>query len=162
MSLVKRVRYSVRKLFSSLVGTHKKEDEAILKLKHLVNDGYWISLDPGSNSSGYAYWYRDQLVSKGSIKAKKGGISKRLQEMTLAVGDKKPELAIVEKVRTSTGHVYLTWSVGALLAGLGTEHTIEVSTGAWKKAVAQDYVKSDENDAEAIGRYVLALVREAG
>ncbi len=160
MSLIRNIKQKVVKLLSTLVGSHKKEAEAILKLKATILGSYWISLDPGSNSAGYAYWYGDQLVSKGTLSAK-GSISKRLQSMVLGVGDKKPEVAVVERVRSNTGHIYLTWSAGALLAGVGATHTLEVSANAWKKLVGSNYVKTDENDAEAIGRFVLHLIKES-
>ncbi len=159
MSVVRTIKYSIKKLISTLVGSHRKEADAILKLKDTISSSYWISLDPGSNSSGYAYWFGDKLVSSGSIKAK-GNISERLQVMTAAMKGKAPEIAVVEKVRTSTGHVYLTWSTGALLAGVGAKHTLEISTMAWKKNTSTDYVKGDEQDAIEIGKYVLRLVKE--
>lgn len=152
-------------LYKKLVGSHLKQAQAILKLKDTFATSWWLSLDPGSNSCGYALWYGLELVDSGSIQAK-GSIGKRLSniqqqfEAVLTTHQAKPEVAVVEFVRSNTGHIYLTWAAGALVATSKATHTLEISTGLWSKVKTAAYVKGDEADAFGIGTLVCTLLAE--
>lgn len=150
-------------LYKKLVGSHRREADAILKLRSKILNGHLLSIDPGSNSLGFALFRGFDLVKSGSITAK-GTVGQRLHLLMTGLQAEfamTPDVVLVEKVRTATGHIYLTWAAGAAVAAIGAEHTIEVTTGAWKRAVSEDYEKSDENDAIAIGNFAVTLCKEA-
>lgn len=164
--MVKKLsRKKARKLFKTLVGSHRKQAEAIYKLRDKILNGHMVAIDPGSNSMGYALFVSGRLHYAGSI-AGKGSIGNRLKSMMNQLDGCLKELGahhmvtVVELVRSQTGHHYLTWAAGAAVAALGSEHTLEVSTNLWKKLIGPKYKKTDENDAIAIGELVLAIAKE--
>lgn len=154
-------------LYKRLVGTHKRQADAILKVRGKILGGTMVSLDPGSNSLGFCFFVCGELVHSGSIQAK-GSIGKRLRKLTKALEDERcrfalPEVDVVvtEFLRSNTGHIYLTWAAGAAVGAMAAEHTLEVTTGAWRKNVGSDYVKGDEQDAIEIGKFAVTLCKEA-
>lgn len=158
--MAKRHPRKLRKIYKTLVGSHRKSADAIYKLKDKILGGTVIAVDPGSNSLGYAVYTKGLLVESGTV-ITKGAIGERLAYMVAKLSEyDTPDVAVTEFVRTGTGHVYLTWASGAAMAALGSKNTIEVHTGAWKKLVTQSYVKNDENDAIAIGAFVVAIAKE--
>lgn len=148
-----------RKIYKTLVGSHKKAADAIYKLRDLILTDTMIAIDPGSNSLGFAVFEAGVLVESGVI-AKKGAIGKRLKHMITTLSQYQAAVVVTEFVRTSTGHVYLTWASGAAVGALGADHTIEIHTGAWKKLVTASYQKTDENDAISIGRFAVEVAKE--
>lgn len=149
-----------RKIYKTLIGSHKKAADAIYKVRDKILTGTMMAIDPGSNSLGYAWYNNGELVESGVI-TKKGSIGERLAHVVSQLGKYQvPDVVITEFVRTNTGHVYLTWASGAAVAALGAKDTIEVHTGLWKKLITASYVKNDENDAVAIGALAVAIAKE--
>jgi hypothetical protein len=157
----------VSQLYKRLVGTHKRQADEIIKLRGKILRGTMVAIDPGSNSLGFSFWVNGVMVHSGSIKAK-GTVGPRLQTLAaqleqegVACGVGAPDVVVIEFVRSSTGHIYLTWAAGVAVAALGAEHTLEVTTGAWRKNVDKTYVKGDERDAIEIGKFAVTLCKEA-
>ena len=111
---------------------------------------------------GYAIFKNGEMVDSGSAKYESPGkIGKRLA----GIFEELPELhdvglVVTEKVRSSTGHVYLVWSNGTALAKYGPESVLEVSTKNWKRVCDHLYVKGDAADARYLGHFVLTLCLE--
>ena len=148
----------MRKLIDKLVGSHRKEAVNILKRKELILGGTMIAIDPSSLSMGYAVFKQGKLVENNVITAK-GNIGFRLNKLCEMLPDISPDVVIVEKVRSNTGHIYLTWSTGAAVARYPA-FICEVAFYAWKKNVGADYEKSDARDALEIGNFAITLCKE--
>lgn len=154
------------KLYSRLVGSHRREADEILKVKHKILTGRLVAIDPGSNSLGFSLWDNGVLMRSGSIKSK-GPVGSRLADLRAQLsceilgGFTAPDVMLLEKVRTGTGHVYLTWAAGVAAAAVCSDTVLEVSTMAWKKNTTSAYVKGDEQDAVEIGKFAVTLCKEA-
>ena len=70
------------------------------------------------------------------------------------------DIALVEKVRSSSGHIYLVWSAGIAVAVSNSPHVVEIPSYMWKKIVDKDYYKDDHMDARYIGRLAMLLCKE--
>ena len=69
-------------------------------------------------------------------------------------------LVVVEKVRSSTGHVLLTNSVGVAYDIADADNIIEIPSGMWKKVVDKHYFKDDVQDALYMWKLVKTLCEE--
>jgi len=156
-------------LTEKLRGKEIKTGQAIAKAAEDILEGWLLAIDPGSRSAGYALFYQGRLIESDEISGGSGSIANRLDllrieiEQTLAkYGTEKVAAAAVEKVRSSTGHIYLTWAAGVLVSASKADKVFEVTTTMWKKNVEKGkYLKSDKNDAEEIGKFVVKLAEEA-
>jgi hypothetical protein len=123
--------------------------------KDKILGGTVLVIDPASNSVGYAIYVKGKLSLKGTITAKaKTPIWERLFEITSRLPQMNIDLLAIELVRQPMGHVYLVWSVGAIVAAYG-KPTIEIPQRMWKEAVDENYVKTDETDAVYIGKFLM-------
>jgi hypothetical protein len=147
-------------LYKKLVGSHKRQADEIIKLRSKILGGTMIAIDPGSNSLGFSVWLNGEMIHSEAITAK-GPIGKRLKILSNALRGFSPDVVITEFVRSNTGHIYLTWAAGAAIGALAGDHTLEVTTGAWKKNTDKTYVKGDERDAIEIGKFAVTLCKEA-
>jgi hypothetical protein len=115
-----------------------------------------LSIDPASNILGYAVYVGGKLDNSGRIIATpKAPINVRLHDIVSKLPKVKPDVLVIELVRSSTGHVFMVWAVGAIIAHYGVP-TIEIPQRLWRNIQDSEYVKSDETDAIYIGKYVIA------
>ncbi len=155
-------------LIDKLRGKEIKVAEAILKCKDSILSGWVLSLDPGSKSAGYALFYKGMLIASDEISGGFGNIADRLDRLRIEIeqvlaehGRKFVDVVAVEKVRSSTGHIYLTWAAGVMVSASKADKLFEITTTMWKKNVDKSsYLKSDQRDAEEIGRLVITLAQE--
>lgn len=70
--------------------------------------------------------------------------------------DGSVDLVLIEKVRSSSGHVFLVWAAGGAISACASPVVIEIPAYMWKKVVDKDYVKTDEMDA----RYMFKLAHQ--
>lgn len=123
--------------------------------KEAITKGMLLSIDPASNTCGYAIYVAGKLQVSGTVAATpKALIHQRLHEILHRLPDVKPDVLAIELNRTQTGHVYLTWSTGVIIAKYGV-NTIEIPQRMWKEIIDDKYEKSDQTDAIYIGRYVV-------
>lgn len=146
-----------------MAGTHDK----IRSCRDLILAGTMLVVDPSSGSKdskcGYAYYVAGDLVVSGTV-----DIDHRLPiEQRLAntfdwfsANYNQPDMLIIEEIRGRLAHVYLLWSVGVIIAAARASQVIEMNIGTWKRRAGDDYVKSDEEDAKAIGRVTIQLAEE--
>jgi hypothetical protein len=146
-------------LYDTLKGAHLKQANKILKHADKILGGTIISIDPSSKSMGWAVYTNGELVKAGVAKGE-GSIGERLQQIYEMLPNTEPDLIITELVRSSTGHIYLSWSNGTVLARYGPEDVLEISTNLWKKAIDDSYYKSDVMDAKFLGLFAIKLCRE--
>lgn len=156
------------RLLDKMKGKELTTIKEIDRIKDKILSGWVLSIDPGSKLAGYALFHKGALVKGGTLDAGEDPIAKRLGSMGRDISDiltsagvDYVDLVLVEKVRTSTGHVYLTWSTGALLSSTNANKVIEITTTQWKKNVNKDkYIKSDKQDAEEIGKFAIQIARD--
>lgn len=152
-----------RKIYKSLVGTHRKGGDSIYKVRDKILGGYLLAIDPASVSLGFALYDKGVLVKSGTLKTK-GDIATRLTDLCLLLREEIRHYDIsvlaVEFLRTGVGHHFLVWSVGAVVSEVAADHVVEVHTQSWKKLVSSSYQKSDENDAIQIGRFAVEIAKE--
>jgi len=118
-----------------------------------------LCIDPASNSVGYAIYKKGKFVEGGKIVARaKAPIYERLEEIARKLPQVTPDVVIIELVRSSTGHVYMVWAVGTIIAHYGVS-TIEVPHRLWKNTIDDKYVKDDDVDAKYIGKYVIEIAK---
>lgn len=154
-----------RKIYQTLKGTHRKGGDAIYKVRDKILNGYLLSVDPASVSLGYAVYHKGVLVKSGNLMApSKAAIGDRLRRLTVQLAEETEEFDIsvlaVEFLRTGVGHHFLVWSVGAVVSAVPCDHVVEVHTQSWRKLTTSSYVKSDENDAIAIGKFAVEIAKE--
>lgn len=132
----------------------KANKEAILYGKVLV-------VDPASRRLGYATIEQGQITGQGIIEIAKGDVQQRLQDLVLTMqGEGEYDVLAVELIRGSRAHVYLQWSVGALVGSTNAHGLIEVPIQAWKAVAGPNHEKDDDEDARAMAETLLALARE--
>lgn len=136
-------------------------NESIIKSirsnKELITKGLMLSIDPASNVCGYAIYIDGKLNTSGTVSATpKAPIHQRLHEIFNRLPDVKPDILVIELNRSGTGHVYLTWSTGVIIAKYGVP-TIEIPQRMWKNVITESYEKSDQEDAILIGKYVVGI-----
>lgn len=125
--------------------------------KDIILGGTVLCIDPASNCVGYALYVGGKLKESGKVKAKhKDPIHLRLSQIVVNLPQVKPDLVVIELVRSSTGHVYMVWAVGAIIAQYGTP-TIEIPHRLWKNIQDAKYTKDDDIDAIYMGKYAIAI-----
>ncbi len=139
-----------------------KDVKDIAKHSDLILSGVVLSIDPASNSLGWAIYENGSLTKKGTIKAKKGAVNTRLCEIAVELEKIAPgvDLLAVEKIRGSRAHDYLKWAIGMVITTVKAKEFVEVPIQFWKKLVEDGYVKTDENDAELIGKVVITIAKD--
>lgn len=121
--------------------------------------GTVLCIDPASNIVGWSVYVKGKLVDGGTVTARpKAPIHVRLLQIVEKLPRYRPDVVIIELVRSSTGHVYMVWAVGAIIATYGVP-TIEIPHRLWKNAQDDKYVKDDQVDSEYMGRYVMDIAK---
>jgi hypothetical protein len=134
----------------------KKHHELVLK-------GKLLSFDPASRSAGIAYYDCGILIEKGTIELDDKPIAQRLNQLYKEVSDfaiGKPDVVAIETLRGNMSHQYLMWAAGVMVGATITEHVVEIPQNLWKCCAPSDYVKSDEDDAEWVGRALIEIAKE--
>lgn len=131
----------------------------IKESKSAILSGTILCIDPASNCVGYALYIGGKLKDSGKVKAKaKDPIYLRLSQIMAGLPQYKPDLVLIELVRSSTGHVYMVWAVGAIIAMYGLP-TIEIPHRLWKNIQDDKYTKDDDIDAIYMGKYAIAIAK---
>jgi hypothetical protein len=121
--------------------------------------GTVLCIDPASNSVGYAIYKKGKFIDGGKVVARaKAPIYERLEEIARKLPQVTPDVLIIELVRSSTGHIYMCWAVGAIIAHYGVS-TIELPHRLWKNIIDDKYVKDDDVDARYMGKYVIEIAK---
>lgn len=128
--------------------------------RDLIMGGTILAIDPASKSAGYAIFNCGILQESGALEVE-GPISQRLNDLFYAIVDLgvEPDIMTVETIR-KTGHLYLRWSCGTVVAAADATHTVEIPTNQWRTLAPPDYVKSDAGDAELMGLVLIEYARE--
>jgi hypothetical protein len=66
----------------------------------------------------------------------------------------------LELLRGTMAHAYLKWSAGVSVAAVRAPILLEIPVVVWKAAIEADYEKSDEFDAQMIGRALIWFTRD--
>ena len=139
--------------------TEAKMDKIIYACLDEILNGTLLAIDPGSNSLGYAFFRKGKLGISGEIRSEssKDPAHKRIHEIADQLLElEAPKVLAIELIRKNTP---LIWSVGATVACVRSPHLIEVPIPLWHMLREEDYEKTDELDAELIGRTVIERAR---
>jgi hypothetical protein len=141
--------------------------------------GHMLVIDPASGGGesvpGYAVFSAGELIESGTIDV--GGpqadLHDRLFELGITLRDSLPnkvDVLVIEDVplkrfgpdRSGSlkGQVNLHRSVGAVMGAVKCRFFIPVHPATWHSHAGPDHVKSDENDAIAMGRCALSMASE--
>lgn len=140
----------------------------------LILTGTLLAIDPSSGSwnsktkeqsyPGYALFKAGVLVESGVVQV--SGKNKKAPERLRMVYDAlvakftAPDILAIELIRGRMAHETLKWAVGVSIAAIRAPIVIEVPIMSWKKWAGKDHIKTDENDAVAIGMVVLEAARK--
>lgn len=143
----------------------------VSKWKPLILEGTVLAIDPSSGSMkgkqqsypGYAIFKEGALSESGIITMNgKLSIDKRLTalyDQLRLEWPNPPDVLIIEKIRGREAHDYLKWAVGTTIAAIRAKNLIEMPVTTWRSIAGKEHKKSDQNDAEAIGRAAVELAR---
>jgi len=138
--------------------TENKMVNLIMKCTDEILKGTLLSIDPGSNSMGYAIFKAGELEISGELKGTKGSLSHiRLHEITDQLIElDKPDVLAIELINKNK---VLIWSAGTAISSIRSQHMIEVPINLWHELREEDYEKTDALDAELIGQTVINTAR---
>jgi Holliday junction resolvasome RuvABC endonuclease subunit len=122
-----------------------------------------VAVDPGTYNVGFAVFEATKLRASGVIEIpKKLEINERLayllDELTKIAG--KADVLALELLRGQMAHAYLVWSAGVAVAAVRAPVLLEIPVVLWKAAVEDDYQKSDQNDAQMLGRSLIWFAKD--
>lgn len=135
----------------------------------LILQGTVLAWDPSSggrgSNPGWAWYSAGKLETSGVIELDdKLPAPTRLRELlsVILADDEQPDILVVEQLRGKMVPAPLHWSVGVLLAGYSPQHTFEMPISTWKTYARQcdEYEKTDEMDAIAIGLSLIEIAKE--
>lgn len=146
----------------------QRQTEELLK-------GVLIALDPATGESsnpGYAVFWGGEFQEKGIINLdKKQPIARRMARLLYVLQTRfpVPDCVLIEKIPNSLyipgkgatqpkGWQYLHWCCGVMASAYDTADVLEVPPQSWKRNIKTrfpSYVKTDANDALAIGASIL-------
>jgi hypothetical protein len=147
-------------------GKHtKKFTKDILENVDAIKHGSMLSVDPGTNSLGWALFQSGILVQSGEIKATERKttvirLREILHDMYDRFEDNTIDLMVVEMLRGNRVRPPLHWATGTVLAAIQPDSLIEVPIVFWHKIRPVEYVKTDELDAKLIGRCVCLVQQD--
>lgn len=123
--------------------------------------GTVLALDPasgGTSDPGWAVYHRGVLLESGTLGLAGGRVQYRLKDLYCQLSAYECDVMVVEQLRGSgRTHIYLLWSVGVAVAATCPKLLLEMPVSCWKKHAGKAHVKSDENDAKAIGDTLIAM-----
>ncbi len=124
--------------------------------------GNLLAIDPasgGTSDPGYACYVNGALQASGTIPLKgKDPIYLRLGALYLWLHGKwDVDVLVVERIRGKMAHEFLRWAVGVTVAAVQPRLLFEMPVPTWKKLAGKHHVKTDENDAIAIGDTMISL-----
>lgn len=135
--------------------------------KTKILEGTFISIDPsvgsGSSMPAWALYKQGKLVESGKWKIELDQeLADRCRDLhglvTALIKETTPLLVVVEKI-TAGGRFKrmdsLLKGVGAIMVAASPLPVLEISPRTWQTMKPDDYYKSDEQDAIAIGYYVV-------
>lgn len=150
-----------------------KTEQASRALKHQMLTGYVLAIDPSSGSAtskqshiGYAVFNQGEMTEQGFLAMKGKGKApwtrlNIIQNMLIAEFS-QPDVLVIEMIRTihQRMEMSLLWAVGVSVAALCPKYgMIEMPPQTWRRFIDDDYVKSDNNDAVAIGHAAFQLAQ---
>ena len=124
--------------------------------------GTILAIDPGSVRLGYAVANKGEIVDHGTIELdQRASINNRLQDIVNTLQkDKSYDILAVEMIRGQMAHVFLKFSVGAVMGGAKAPVCIEVPIHAWKAVAGKEHKKTDADDAFQIANTLITLAKE--
>lgn len=140
----------------SLTDEVRRHAQAIL-------EGTVLAVDPASGGTslpGWAAYRKGKFLSSGTVPINpRDPIQDRLRVLYDQLLPTDPDVLVIERIRGSMAHEYLRWSCGVIVASCRPVILLECPTSTWRSYAGKDHVKSDENDARAIGDCVLHMAR---
>ena len=151
-----RVRWPRGKTIDLLANKVRASREKIL-------NGRIVAVDPGTYHAGFAVFEATKLKTSGVIDMpEKMEINDRLtylyDELTKVAG--KPDVMALELLRGQMAHAYLVWSAGVAVAAVRAPVLLEIPVVLWKAATDEGYEKSDQNDAQMLGRALIWFAKD--
>lgn len=136
-------------------------EQDALRHAQAINNGLLLAIDPasgGTSQPGWAAWRNGKLLRSGTIDLpRKALIQERLNALFHTVEQSQPDVLVIERIRGSMAHEHLHWAVGVCVGATCAPVLIEMPVSTWKAHAGPDHIKSDENDAIAIGNCLLHL-----
>jgi hypothetical protein len=154
--------------------TSSKLEIQVGPLREQVLHGYMLVVDPSSGSAGsqpgFAAFRNGKAVDWGVINLPVDDLNRRLHYLTNTLREEfiKPDVLVVEKINavmsaqpySSRSMVSLQRAVGAVMS-VWDVPLIEISVMTWQSRLPPYYVKSDDNDALAMGISCVQVAHEA-
>jgi len=128
--------------------------------------GTVLSIDPASKSLGYAIFEGGIQVEAGTLKtSEKQPVGRRLfdllDQLEDVIRDYRPiDIMLIELVRSSTGHIFLTWAAGMAVAASDAPVVIEIPEKMWKKTIDDQWFKCDVQDAKYIAKLAFVICED--
>jgi hypothetical protein len=132
----------------------------------MILSGSVLAIDPASGASsspGYAISKEGVMIKSGVLdlgdphKSIQHRLNRLGRELYTILDGKLPDVLAVERIRGSRSHEHLKWSVGVVVGTVPASLFLEVPVSTWRRYCPDNYVKSDQTDAEIILDTVLKV-----
>jgi hypothetical protein len=126
--------------------------------------GKMIAIDPASSSSshtGYAIFNKGKFEEKGVIKVSTlPPLHQRLWDIYDELQNKYNhfDVFVIEDLK-GMHNDSLKYAVGAIITAVRVAPIIFIPPKVWRALISDDYEKSDENDAEMLGRAAIVIAK---
>lgn len=119
-----------------------------------------LAIDPASISLGWAWFQHGILIISGEYTVPRTmSPHKRLPMLMDQLTDwTKTDVMVIEKMFRYNAS--LVWSVGATIVTIRPDIMIEMPVRVWQAFRDDDYEKSDQADAELIGKALIYLAKD--
>lgn len=146
--------------------------KTLYRARQDVLTGTVVAIDPSSGSfdkktkvqsyPGYAVFKAGVLVESGVIPVdgRTQDIFGRMRFIRAEFDRMWPDVVdvlAIEEIRGRMSHHYLKWAVGLSVGVIESTWTFEVPVQTWRKFAGKSHVKSDMNDAVAIGKTLIHM-----
>jgi hypothetical protein len=138
----------------------KSFEAEVRRHAHIILNGTVLAIDPASGGSslpGWAAISKSKMIKSGTLPIPPGPVQDRLREVYEQLETTDPDVLVIERIRGSSAHEHLRWSVGVCIAACRPVILLEMPISTWKKYAGKNHKKGDENDARAIGEALIAI-----
>lgn len=138
-----------------------KLQQECYKYRHEILQRSILAIDPAIGEKatiGWAFFSASELSMSGTISLPKGTLFDRLRFIVKHFQDLEYYASILAIEQVAIGRIRnnsLIAAYGCIIGAVHSNAVIPVPPASWRALVNKDYIKSDENDAIAIGRCLI-------